>query len=231
MGVVVFRQENGGAEVHRMAPEFCERRALDFDDFDPLSFFGWSELRKNGTVKFTFGDDFVHADVNVKTVGGIEVHFLNVAVGIAGRKGGQFADPIEMGPDVVAVSAMKFGINIKEGFDVIIAGGKVAEAFQRITGRVGVDDGILIGLEVSDVFAEKWRRAFGQELDAKLGLIGCGNDDKQAAGDGLGINRSGKRDAELKRSLRVNGRRGAAKQREQRERGPKPAHAANGNML
>ena len=118
---------------------------------------------------------------------------------------GEFAHPVEMRPDGVAVGAMKFSVDVQESFDVVVAGRKILQAGERIAGRMGINDGVLPRLKLGDVFSEKWRSAFGQKLNAGLDLVGLGDDHEYAAGDRLRLNGCWERDSELMRGLRAGG--------------------------
>lgn len=93
-----------------------------------------------------------------------------------------------MSPDGVAVGAMKLGVDVEKSFDVVVAGGEIFEARERIAGSSSVNCDFLSRREIADVFAEKRRSAFREELNARIKFIGAGDDDENAAGDGLRMN-------------------------------------------
>lgn len=186
MRIVILRKEDCGAEIHRMSPEFCQHGTLEFYDFDPLRFFWRRELGEKWTLReFVGGNDFVHGEGDVETLGWIEMNFLNCAIRVAGCERGKFTDPIEMGPDGVAIGAVKLGVNVQKRFDVVISRGEIFEARERIAGSRSINGDFLSRREIGDVLAEKWWSAFGEELDARILPVRAGDDDEDAAGDGL----------------------------------------------
>ena len=85
--------------------------------------------------------------------------------------------------DGVAVGAMERGVFAEDGLDPVIAGGDLAEIGGGVAESVVVDEGGLAGGEGVNVGAENLLRVdFDfEDLVARLGVVGGGDDDVDAA--------------------------------------------------
>src|ERR1700691_3315766 len=120
----------------------------------------------------------------------IKMHFLHPAVEVAGRREHILPFPlIHVGPDCVAVRAMKLGVYIQERLHIVIAGRNFTEGADGITGRGTVNGSSCSWLETIDVNSEE-RSAHISCAGLKAGLLAhiARNDHKHAAGRSLRMN-------------------------------------------
>src|SRR2546425_1499788 len=120
---------------------------------------------------------------------------LDLAVQVAGRAVELLAFPlVHVGPDGVAVGAVKLCVDVKHRLDVIVPGGNFLQAAERISERARVDRGGFTRLQMVHVQAEQ-RRGVSPEarLEPGLGTALPGDDHEYASGYRLGVGRGRER--------------------------------------
>src|SRR5207248_6221308 len=90
----------------------------------------------------------------------VHVNFLRNTVKIPGRGHELLAFPlVHVCPDDMSIGAVELGVDVEHGLRVVVAGGKVIEAFQRISGNRGINDHRRSGGESVDVASENRQSA------------------------------------------------------------------------
>src|SRR5580704_11261350 len=101
-----------------MAPEFRERRALDFDVLDPFGVFRGVDRR----------DHFGEMDLDCLSGGGIDVDAFGSAIEIAGLAVPVLAFAFVHGQlHDVAVGSLEGGVLVEDALDPIVSGGEVVK--------------------------------------------------------------------------------------------------------
>ena len=187
--VEALGQEQAGAEVHGAPPERGQPLALDPLVADVFRVLGRGDGR----------DLLVEDDADGPAAAGIEGDLPRRAVEIARRGVPALALAAVHGQlDRVAVRPVEGLVPVEKGLDVVLAGGHLGQAAQRIAEGGRVDDRFGPRLEAVDIDAEdKLRRRAVVDLEPGLGGVARRKEQQHPAVDRGGRPLRGEGDGEL----------------------------------
>ena len=179
IGVVSLREENDAAQIDGTAPEAGQQFALDLDPLHPL------RIGRNFDRRNYLGQ----AELHVVARFGVQMDSLDFAVQVAGRPVELLALPlVHVGRDDVAVSAVKFGVDVEHRLHIIVPGGNFLQAAERVSERTRVDRGGFSRQQAVHVQAEERRGVSPKaRLEPGFGIALPGDDDEQASGHRLRV--------------------------------------------
>ena len=139
--LVVARQQYGGAEVDRPAPELRERRTLDPEALDVLGI-GAHDRWRDDVVGHELDDGLRHR---------VEMHLLRRAVDVPRRARPILSFPlVVVHPEHVAVGALELGVDVHEWLDPVVASGNVGHVEDGSAELLSIDDGARARREALD---------------------------------------------------------------------------------
>ena len=129
--VVAARQQDDGAQVHRLAPPLAQDTAADLHSPDPLG------VRRHVDGR----QDIDERQADRRLRARVDAHAPRLADEVAGRERPALALPLVLGsPEDVAVPAAILRVDVDQGLHPVVARRQLPELRVGIADRPGVDD-------------------------------------------------------------------------------------------